>query len=552
MPTKILLADDSITIQKIVHQTFEHEPVELTLVGNGDAAIRKMHEILPDLILADIFMPGKNGYEVCEYVKQQPEMASVPVILLVGAFEPFDEKEAARVQADDHLKKPFAPQMLVETIRKYVTLEPAEKNVKLTSWPETPEETTPAPPSVPTHWHAEQTQVIPLTPPTDFSRAVTRPIVDEPFLPPPPTIPREEPPVSTAGVPFEEARPLPAFSTFIEETEAPLEISHVHQPAVEVSLLNTQPLVSEPEPVPSSPRFELPVNETTTALEQEPIEQSGPVITEEPAFLTAEPAKEPEPFTVQEASAEHRPATLSEIVAESPIRTPLEANAAQEPLLEPTSLVAEGSAGTRELPTASFTAPVSGFAAETPAPGIMDAEAFSGIEPEESGPVLTDEFREFQRELVRHAPDVLPPLTEEPLIEPLSMEPPPMESPLSIPEEVMGPPAPLALPEETLTPPPSVEPAAIPVIAAPEVAEVLVSVPQEPAEIHLPASQEYVEFPGAITPPVTRGEVSQEMIDAIVQRVIERMSSRVVEEIAWEVVPEIAETLLRKNILEKK
>ncbi|MGB7623756.1 MAG: response regulator [Terriglobia bacterium] len=551
MPTKILLADDSITIQKIVHQTFEHEPVELTLVGNGDAAIRKMHEILPDLILADIFMPGKNGYEVCEYVKQQPELASVPVILLVGAFEPFDEKEAARVLADDHLKKPFAPQMLVETIRKYVTLEPAEKTVKLTTWPEPPEETTPAPPSVPTHWHAEQTQVIPLTPPTDFSRAVTRPIVDVPFLPPPPAMPREEPPASTSGVPFEEARPLPAFSTFIEETESPLEISHVHQSAVEVSPLNTQPLVSEPEAVPTSPRFDLPVDKTPTALEQEPTEQSAPVITEEPAFLTSEPANELEPFTVQEASAEHKPATLSESVAEPSIQTPIKASA--EPLLEPTSLVAEGSTGTREPTPASMTVSVSGFAAETTVPGVTDAEAFSGVEPEESGPVLTDEFREFQRELVRHAPDVLPRLTEEPLMEPPPMEPPPpVESPLSMPEEVMGPPAPPALPEETLIPPPSVEPAEIPVMATPEVARELVSAPQEPAEIHLPASQDQVEFPGAITPPVTRGEVSQEMIDAIVQRVIERMSSRVVEEIAWEVVPEIAETLLRKNILEKK
>ena len=93
MPT-ILLADDSITIQKIVNLTFSGEGIEVVTVGNGEAAVKKIHEIHPALVLADIFMPGKNGYEVCDYIKTDPSLSATPVILLVGAFEPFDSIES--------------------------------------------------------------------------------------------------------------------------------------------------------------------------------------------------------------------------------------------------------------------------------------------------------------------------------------------------------------------------------------------------------------------------------------------------------------------------
>src|SRR3712207_6372085 len=106
MGSKILLADDSITIQKVVNLTFDDEGIEVVAVSNGDQAERKLGEVNPDLVLADIFMPGKNGYELCEFIKQSPRFSNVPVVLLVGAFEPFDLNEARRVGADDHLTKP--------------------------------------------------------------------------------------------------------------------------------------------------------------------------------------------------------------------------------------------------------------------------------------------------------------------------------------------------------------------------------------------------------------------------------------------------------------
>ncbi|HJQ68222.1 MAG TPA: response regulator, partial [Blastocatellia bacterium] len=122
MGSKILLADDSITIQKVVNLTFDDEGIEVVAVSNGDQAERKLGEVKPDLVLADIFMPGKNGYELCEFIKQSPQFSNVPVVLLVGAFEPFDLNEARRVGADDHLTKPFESRKLVETVRRLISI----------------------------------------------------------------------------------------------------------------------------------------------------------------------------------------------------------------------------------------------------------------------------------------------------------------------------------------------------------------------------------------------------------------------------------------------
>ena len=108
MPT-ILVADDNSNIQKMVSLVFEEKGMRVVAVGNGEAACRKIPEVRPDIVLADVFMPVRNGYEVCEFVKQDSQFAHIPVILLVGAFDPLDEKEAHRVGADGVLKKPFVP-----------------------------------------------------------------------------------------------------------------------------------------------------------------------------------------------------------------------------------------------------------------------------------------------------------------------------------------------------------------------------------------------------------------------------------------------------------
>ncbi len=91
MGYKILLADDSVTVQKIITLTFSDEGADVLAVNNGDDAIHRLQYMRPALVMADVSIPGKNGYEICEFVKNHPEMKNTQVVLLVPAFEPFDE-----------------------------------------------------------------------------------------------------------------------------------------------------------------------------------------------------------------------------------------------------------------------------------------------------------------------------------------------------------------------------------------------------------------------------------------------------------------------------
>ena len=122
MKKKLLLADDSVTIQKVVQITFSSDDYDLTVVDNGDIAYEKARSQRPDLILADVFMPGKNGYELCAAVKNDPSLATVPVLLLTGTFEPFDEAKARSVGADRWIAKPFESQGLIACVEELLTL----------------------------------------------------------------------------------------------------------------------------------------------------------------------------------------------------------------------------------------------------------------------------------------------------------------------------------------------------------------------------------------------------------------------------------------------
>jgi CheY-like chemotaxis protein len=128
----ILLADDSPTIQRLVTQMFAGGEFDVLSVSNGDAALRKFEEVHPDLILADIYMPGKNGYEVCAAVKKHPELGETPVVLLAGAFDAFDEETANQVGAAAHITKPFEPQALLNLV---ASLAPKEGRTRTVAAP---------------------------------------------------------------------------------------------------------------------------------------------------------------------------------------------------------------------------------------------------------------------------------------------------------------------------------------------------------------------------------------------------------------------------------
>ncbi len=116
MPKSILLADDSLTIQKVIELTFSDTDYELTTVGNGLEAIAAINRSRPDLVMADVVMPGKNGYEVCETIKSNPSLADIPVILLSGTFEPFDRERAERARANAIVTKPFDSKNLLAQV----------------------------------------------------------------------------------------------------------------------------------------------------------------------------------------------------------------------------------------------------------------------------------------------------------------------------------------------------------------------------------------------------------------------------------------------------
>jgi CheY-like chemotaxis protein len=120
MPKKILLADDSITIQKVVELTFSEGDYQVFAVSNGSQALKKIQEIRPDIALLDVIMPETNGYEVCQQVKHDPATSRIPVLLLTGTFEPFDRKRADSVGADGHLTKPFESQVLISRVEELI------------------------------------------------------------------------------------------------------------------------------------------------------------------------------------------------------------------------------------------------------------------------------------------------------------------------------------------------------------------------------------------------------------------------------------------------
>jgi CheY-like chemotaxis protein len=121
VPHTLLLADDSVTIQRVIELTFADEDIQVVAVSDGNQAIARVEEEPPDIVLADIGMPGKSGYEVSSYIKHQPRLAHIPVLLLTGAFEPIDQQKAAEAGCDGVLAKPFEPQLVIGRVRELLS-----------------------------------------------------------------------------------------------------------------------------------------------------------------------------------------------------------------------------------------------------------------------------------------------------------------------------------------------------------------------------------------------------------------------------------------------
>ncbi len=118
MARKILLADDSVTAQNMGRRILTDSGYEVITVNNGSAAIKKIAEIKPDIVMLDVYMPGYGGLEICQRIRETPELARIPVLLTVGKLEPFKAEDSLRVRADAFVIKPFEASELLTALTK--------------------------------------------------------------------------------------------------------------------------------------------------------------------------------------------------------------------------------------------------------------------------------------------------------------------------------------------------------------------------------------------------------------------------------------------------
>jgi CheY-like chemotaxis protein len=271
MGKKILLADDSITIQKVIELTFSDEDFEVFTVGNGRLAIERIQEVRPDVILCDIIMPEKDGYEVCDFVKNNAALSRTPVLLLAGAFEPFDQERAARVKSDGFLAKPFEPQTLIARVKELLSR--AAPPMEAAAPPRvTPEKASmPPPPASP--GSAPARQAAPVSEEYNFIPEEPFPVAEPTFTDDGETVPGatlEEEFYSVVETPKESTRSAPELETvtdyeeaaYIEETPRETEAG-ASRPATPIPVPEELELTPEPGPKPTIPQWKEPTEEMT-------------------------------------------------------------------------------------------------------------------------------------------------------------------------------------------------------------------------------------------------------------------------------------------------
>jgi CheY-like chemotaxis protein len=232
---RILVADDNSNIQKMVTLALKDVGIDVVAVPNGEAAVRKLTDSNLDLVLADIFMPVRSGYEVCEFIKQDPRYSHLPVVLLVGAFDPLDEREAQRVGADGILKKPFVPpDPLINMVKGLLAKSASERLVAVSASSESAAASTAeaAPPPLPKR-APEAPRSIPTA---DFSD-----IAPEEFVPP------------VGRLEFEEIEHPVAFDTLLDAPptdDRDLTVTASRDPVLGEPAFWAHPITDEPAAQP--------------------------------------------------------------------------------------------------------------------------------------------------------------------------------------------------------------------------------------------------------------------------------------------------------------
>jgi CheY-like chemotaxis protein len=487
MAKRILLADDSITIQKVVELTFSDGDYEVIAVNNGAKAIQKLSEMRPDIILSDIIMPEKNGYEVCEYVKSHPEYRNIPVILLTGTFEPFDPDRADKAGCDAVVTKPFESQSLIHKVEELIQ---QSQSSPAADEPE-PE------PAAASHFFDD-------TPPSadPFSHdndifgaapaAAPSLTSDMPFDDPPEPAYGNE----TRALPrmsFEEMQQMantPATPAPHQDAAPAAEPSPWDEPAAafggetrafpRMSFEEMQQMASQPQPAAESPNDATsPFDAAPSAPEPSPWDEPK----EDAGATRAFPAMSFDEMRQMAAQAEATPAPFDEPVAETPAA--VEASPWDEP---PAAFGGE----TRAFPRMSFEEMEK-----------MAAKPAAAPEPEPEWA----------------APEELP--TADPFAETESET----DSPFAAET-----PEPLAA-----------EPEWSPSPASPDAD----TVNSQVTDVNSQVTDVNSQITDTSAAPA---DLTDEQIDRIARRVVQLMSDKVVRDIAWEVIPELAEIVVKERI----
>lgn len=116
MSRRVVVADGSIFVRNLIRMFLSKENLQLTLVEDGLAAISATFALIPALVIADAALRRKDGYAVCEAIKNEPETRGVPVLLMIDAARPFDEARARAAKVDDHIDKPLHGEQLIAKV----------------------------------------------------------------------------------------------------------------------------------------------------------------------------------------------------------------------------------------------------------------------------------------------------------------------------------------------------------------------------------------------------------------------------------------------------
>ncbi len=292
MPKTLLVADDSVVIQKSIGITFAQEDYAITFVGNGEEAYQKAREMKPDVILADVVMPKKNGYELCQLLRNDPQLNQVPVLLLAGAQEPYDETKGQAVGATGHIIKPFESQALIAKVNEMATTPVA---------PPAPQPAAAPPPPAPAPQAAAPAPPPAATPPTPTTPS------------PASTIMGQAPQVQPAAAPQPPAQP-PAQPAASPPPPAPQAAAPVETPQAAAPDLPPPPAPASPADSPAGPNVDFDFSDFGSG------------------DTTPEPAADPTPDA----------------------GTPFEANTGDPPMAEPIGTPPSEAAPSEPLPAGDF------------------------------------------------------------------------------------------------------------------------------------------------------------------------------------------------------